>query len=74
MGLVYTEVTMKNAFDIGMARQGYIKDQDIRQITVEAQVDTGAWTMVINEETRVKLGLQATKTAHGRLADGKQSE
>jgi clan AA aspartic protease len=74
MGLVHTEITMKNFKDIFMAEKGMISDDEIRQISVKALVDSGAWTMVINEETREKLGLKTTKTAHGKLADGSQAE
>jgi len=49
-------------------------DSKVRQITVKAFVDTGAWTMVINEETCKKPGLKTTKTATGTLADGTKTE
>ena len=52
MGLVHAEITLKNAVDVANARTGIVKDQDIRQTTVEALVDTGAWTLVINEAVR----------------------
>ena len=74
MGLVYTEITLKNAVDVANARTGIVKEQNIRRITVEALVDTGAWTLVINEAVRGQLGLEATRTAPGTLADGTQAE
>jgi clan AA aspartic protease len=43
---------------------------EIRQLTVNALVDTGAWTLVINEETRQKLGLNVKKTSETTLAGG----
>ena len=73
MGLVYTEITMKNVKDKIIAENGLIPEHEIRQVTVNALVDSGAWTMVINEATREKLGLEATKTAPGVLADGTQA-
>ncbi|MCL2066550.1 MAG: aspartyl protease family protein [Treponema sp.] len=40
-------------------------------MTVTALVDTGAWTLVINEATRNKLGLDyAGKQTPGTLANG----
>ena len=74
MGLVYTEITLKNAFDTLKAKEGLIAEREIRQITTNTLVDTGAWTMVINEATRKELGLEATKTAAGTLADGTQAK
>jgi hypothetical protein len=43
-------------------------------MTVKAIVDTGAWTIVINEETRAKLGLDDAGYGEATLADGKQGE
>ena len=40
---------------------------------VEAMPDTGAWTLVINEDVRQKLGLSIKSEALSTLADGKTS-
>ena len=58
MSIVYAELTLTNALDVDKAEEGLIKAEEIRQMTVQAMVDTGAWTIVINEETREKLGLR----------------
>jgi len=58
MGFVYTEVTLKNATDVSLARRGSIKEPEIRQTTVHAMVDTGCFTLVINEAIRKELGLE----------------
>jgi clan AA aspartic protease len=73
MGLVYTEITLRNAIDIAKADEGLIDEQSIRQTTIDALVDTGAWTLVINEAVREKLGIKAKRTAPGTLADGTQA-
>ena len=59
MGYVNTKITLKNSRDIFKAKDGHIKEQDIRQLTVDAIVDTGASTLVINQELFQKLGLEA---------------
>ena len=74
MGLVYTEITLKNADDIAVADRGYIKDSEIRKTTVKAMVDTGAWTLAINEAVRKQLGLKITGKDPGSLADGSCTE
>jgi len=74
MSTVYTEITLKNADDEGIAASGLVKNHQIRQTTVNALVDTGAWTLVINEETREKLGLRKLETKTGTLADGSKTE
>ena len=73
MGLVKTEITLRNAGDMIMAKEGLIDKQDIRELTAEALVDTGAWTIAINEEVRETLGLETVGTRYGTLADGSQS-
>jgi predicted aspartyl protease len=62
MSVVYTEITLKNANYLAIAATGLLKDHKIRQITVNAMVDTGAWTLVINKETSGLLGLQILHT------------
>jgi len=74
MSPVRTEITLKNTEDKIKAKRGLIKETEIRQLTVNAFVDTGAWTLVINEETRKKLGLDITGSDSGTLADGKKAE
>jgi clan AA aspartic protease len=74
MSVVYTELTLKNVIDEAFAEEGYIKEDEIRQITVQAIVDTGAWTLVINNETREKLGLRDTDIGEATLADGQKAE
>ena len=57
MGIVHAEITLKNAIDVGACRRGIIKESEIRETVVKAVVDTGAMTLVINEELRRQLGL-----------------
>ena len=56
MGIVQEEITLKNARDKMKAEEGYIKESEIRQNTVQAVVDTGAMNLVINEKLRRQLG------------------
>jgi len=70
MSTVRTEITLKNAYDVMAAERGFIPEGQIRALTVEALADTGAWTLVINEDTCQKLGLKLTGPEPGVLADG----
>ena len=72
MSIVYAEITLRNMMDVDDAQRGRIEEHEIRQMTVQAVVDTGAWTMVINEETREKLGLDDKGYGEATLADGKE--
>jgi len=72
MGLVYEEITLKNIYDVADYEQGLIKENEIRQITVQALVDTGASTLVINEEIQKKLGLKIIGKRYATLANSKE--
>jgi clan AA aspartic protease len=73
MGLVYAEITLKNATDVESVIRGYIKEPEVRETTVTALVDTGAGTLVINEAVRKKLGLRIDGFRRSTLADGGKS-
>ena len=70
MGIVYAEVALQNLKDVISAEIGLIKNEEIRQTSVTAIVDTGAGTMIINEELRQKLGLELKEPKQVELADG----
>jgi clan AA aspartic protease len=74
MGTFTEEITLANARDIGNARDGLVPDTKIRMVTLDAMPDTGAWTLVINEEIRQKLGLGIVETVESSLADGSTTE
>ena len=70
MGAVFTEITLKNARDAGNLAVGLINGQDVHETTVQAIVDTGAMSLVINEETRQKLALNIQDERFVRVASG----
>jgi len=70
MGTVFTEITLKNGSDLVLAQNGHIKDQNVRSLTVDALVDTGAMTLVINEDICSKLGLSIEGSRTAFLAGG----
>ena len=71
MGAVFEEITIKNAYDCDDCRQGLIKEEDIRSVTVTSKVDTGASELVINEKMCEKLGLDTIEERKARVADGR---
>ena len=70
MGIVHAEITLKNAIDAGEVRRGHLTEQEVRGITLQALVDTGAGILVINEEIRKALGLNVRGLRRTELADG----
>jgi len=69
MGLVYENITLKNAIDVGAYTRGIIDQTQIRQVNVKAIVDTGAEMLVINEEIRKGLGVEVRGKKSIRLAN-----
>ena len=69
--MVQAEITLKNAGDVMNVQRGIISGSEIRQKTLTALVDTGAITVVINEEIRQILGLEIKGSRPVLLADGK---
>jgi len=72
MGATYAEITLKNAYDRKRVREGQIEEQDVPSVTVQAVVDTGAMSLVINEELQQKLGLDVTKKRYALVANGQR--
>ncbi|MDR1232244.1 MAG: retroviral-like aspartic protease family protein [Spirochaetaceae bacterium] len=70
MGEVRTKVKLLNLRDQNVADMGFMPQDQVRWLMVDAVVDTGAWTLVINEKTREKLGLRIEETSETTLAGG----
>jgi clan AA aspartic protease len=69
MSVFKEEITLANPGDKVRVECGLLKE--VRAVTLKAMPDTGAWTLVINEEIRQKLGLSIEETSESSLADGK---
>ena len=70
MGQVITEITVTNLRDMNKAREGLIPEKEIRSVTLKAIVDTGATTLIINDEICRQLGLETIRTRTVNLAGG----
>ena len=69
MGTVYADITLKNAGDVINVRRGLLPGENIREINVNAVVDTGAVTLIISEAVREKLGLEVQDITEATLAN-----
>ncbi|GHU23885.1 hypothetical protein FACS1894164_09240 [Spirochaetia bacterium] len=74
MGIVYTEITLKNAIDVGDADRGYITEKQVRHVTVTAMVDTGAGMLIISEKVRAALGLNIKGLRQVTLGDNRKEK
>jgi clan AA aspartic protease len=70
MGETRVDITLKNVTDENLFKTGLIFEKDIRSVEVRALVDTGAVSIVINEDICQKLGLKIEKTRFATLAGG----
>ena len=70
MGEVKTMVKIHNAIDTGMFRRGLIPRDQIRSVTVEAVVDTGAVRSCIPVDVKEKLGLETLRHINAQMANG----
>jgi len=70
MGNFLEKITLENGSDRKQAKHGNIPESQVRTIEVEAMPDTGAWTLIINEEIRKQLGLETDDTVESTMADG----
>jgi clan AA aspartic protease len=69
MGYVYTDITLRNGQDVLSHMSGVIQEPDIRQTTVQAMVDTGAGTLIMNDALRQELGLRVMGEKYATLAN-----
>ena len=70
MGLTYANIQLQNGGDAEDFRRGRIGEDEIRQIEVNALVDTGSVQLAINESLREALGLEIIGMRPSQLADG----
>ncbi|MDR3302912.1 MAG: hypothetical protein LBS86_00700 [Treponema sp.] len=70
MGETKTQITLINSMDFEMYHAGRIKESAIRQVVVNAVVDTGTGPLVINEALRARLGLRIMGTSALKVAGG----
>jgi predicted aspartyl protease len=68
MGEVVEKITLVNIGDSVLAKHGIIKEADVRQVTVDAIIDTGAGPLVIPEALRQRLGLDIERDESVYLA------
>jgi clan AA aspartic protease len=70
MSEVRTEITLVNIEDQSVANRGFMPPEQVRRLVVNAVVDTGAWTLVMGEKTREKLGLRTEEPDETTLVGG----
>jgi len=69
MGLVYAELLLISSDDLALYHHGFLTEEQIKSIQVEALVDSGAYQMVINEHIKQQLELRVIEERLVKLAD-----
>jgi clan AA aspartic protease len=70
MSEIYADITLYNGADFIAAKTGALPAEQMRKLDVHALIDSGATTLVVNEEIKNQLGLILLETKEIRLADG----
>jgi predicted aspartyl protease len=74
MGKVMTRIKLTNSVDLRYAEDGAIPPEAVRQVELEALVDTGATTLAIPADAVAALGLREFARRKVRLASGAVEE
>lgn len=74
MGLVYADIELINGDDLAMVRRGYMGDDEVKSMRVNALVDTGSYMLCINENIQEQLQLPVLETRKGQMANGSVDE
>jgi predicted aspartyl protease len=69
MGRITLEFSIANYADVVLARQGGLAPDQVRRVTLQGVVDTGAMRLVLPESAVQQLGLTASGQATVRYAD-----
>ncbi len=70
MGLVYADIELINAIDLGLAKRHKIGEEEVKRMHVNMLVDTGSVYMCINETVQEQLDLTVVEKRKGQLANG----
>ena len=70
MGLIYADIELINAIDLGLAKRHEIGEEEVKRMHVNMLVDTGSVYMCINETVQEQLQLEVVEKRKGQLADG----
>jgi clan AA aspartic protease len=71
MGLVYADVELINNGDLEMVRRNLTDKDEVRRMWVNMLVDTGSYTLCINENIQGQLDFPIVDKKRAETADGR---
>jgi hypothetical protein len=69
IGLVYADVQLINAEDLGLVRRGFMDKDEVRSMYVNILVDTGSYMVAINENIQEQLQFPVVERRKAQTAD-----
>jgi clan AA aspartic protease len=69
-GLVYAEIELINAEELGLVRRHLLDPEEVKRIWVTALVDSGSYMLFINKSIQKQLQLPIVEKRKGQLANG----
>jgi hypothetical protein len=70
MEQAYESITLKNAGDVIDERRGFIKESQVRKITIMAIIENQSQVLFISDDVRLKLGLKVLGEKNIQMANG----
>lgn len=70
MGMVYADIELANDWDVEMVRKGLMDKDEVRRIPVNVLVDTGSFSLAINQTIQEILQLTVIDQKELTLANG----
>jgi clan AA aspartic protease len=74
MGVVYADIELINAEDVGVARRHLISDEEVKRMRLSMLVDSGAYMMAISETIQSQLEFGFIEKRKVQLASGQVVE
>lgn len=70
MGLTFADIKLTNSEDLALLHKGYIQEQEVRSVWVNALVDTGASMLTIPKSIQDQLNLPKVDEQRVELGNG----
>ena len=74
MGLVYAAIKLINGEDLVLAKRHIIGEEEVKEMTINMLVDSGAYMLAINENIQEQLQLPVIEKRKAQLANGSIEE
>ncbi len=72
MGEVVVNVELESAGDLALVAAGALAERDVRRLSLQIVVDTGASSLMLPQEIVDALGLPVVRTTRVQYADGRR--